>query len=58
MGQASSLAAVAGDLNRKLVKLGVLRCLLSGLDWQIQEAYLGNGASKEMGRAEFHLDFV
>ena len=58
MGQASSLAAVAGDLNQKLVKLGVFRFLLSGLDLQIKETYLRNGAPKEMGRAEFHLDFV
>lgn len=58
MGQASSLAAVARDLNQKLVKLAVLRFLLSGLDLQIEETYLRHCAPKEMGRAEFHLDFV
>lgn len=58
MGQASSFEAVASDLNWKLVKLGVFRCLLPSLDSQIQGAYLGHGAYKEMGWAEFHLYLV
>lgn len=57
MGQASGLEAIASDLNRKLVKLGVFR-LLPSLDSQIQGAYLGHGAYKEMGWAEFYLDLV